>query len=122
MITNPEVPLAINSLHELDIEAATKVLNSGKLTMGEITQEFETKMAEYLGVRHFLFCNSGSSANLLLLEALVRPLEGQHKLNVGNYVAVPSIAWPTTVWPIIQLGLVPIFFDVSVFMLSNRLG
>lgn len=113
MITNPEVPLAINSLHELDIEAATKVLNSGKLTMGEITQEFETKMAEYLGVRHFLFCNSGSSANLLLLEALVRPLEGQHKLNVGDYVAVPSIAWPTTVWPIIQLGLVPIFFDVS---------
>ena len=57
--------------------------------------------------------NSGSSANLLMLEALLRPTKSKPKLHPGNGVLVPAIAWPTTIWPVIQLGLIPLFVDVD---------
>ena len=57
--------------------------------------------------------NSGSSANLAIFEALLRPAKGVPKLVPGDAVLVPAIAWPTTIWPIIQLGLKPIFVDID---------
>ena len=57
--------------------------------------------------------NSGSSANLAIFEALLRPTHKQPLLKTGDGVLVPVIAWPTTIWPIIQLGLQPIFVDVD---------
>jgi len=106
------VPLAVVGLNELDIENVVKVLRSGKLTMGDNVAKFEIAMSEYLGVNHFIMVNSGSSANLLIFESLLRPLNGKPKLKIGDGVLVPAIAWPTSIWPIIQLGLVPIFIDV----------
>ena len=81
--------------------------------MGSQVREFERKMASYLGVKHFVMVNSGSSANLAIFEALLRPARGHPLLSVGDEVLVPAIAWPTTIWPIIQLGLKPIFCDVD---------
>ncbi len=108
-----KVPLASSGLRETDIAEVLRVLKSGNLTMGREVQKFEKKMAKYLGSRHFVMVNSGSSANLLMIEALLRPALAKPKLNPGDSILVPAIAWPTTIWPLIQLGLNPLFVDVN---------
>ena len=107
------IPLASSGLRPSDIEKAVEVLNSGNLTMGTKVKGFEAAMASYLKVKHFVMVNSGSSANLAIIEALLRPTKGSPRLEEGDGVLVPAIAWPTTIWPIIQLGLHPIFVDVE---------
>jgi CDP-6-deoxy-D-xylo-4-hexulose-3-dehydrase len=108
-----EIPLASTGLRQIDIQAAVAVLNSGSLTMGVQVRQFEQEMALYLNRKHFIMVNSGSSANLAMIEALLRPANGKPKLIQGDKVLVPAIAWPTTIWPIIQLGLVPEFVDID---------
>lgn len=108
-----KVPLASSGLRKSDIDAVIKVLNSGNLTMGHEVKKFEQKMATYLGSKHFVMVNSGSSANLLIIEALLRPSISKPKLSPGDCILVPAIAWPTTVWPLIQLGLSPLFVDID---------
>jgi len=112
------VPLASSGLRESDIELVIQVLRSGNLTMGSQVKNFEKLMCDYLNVKHFIMVNSGSSANLLMLEALIRPTKSKPKLHPGDGVLVPAIAWPTTVWPIIQLGLIPLFVDVNLETLA----
>jgi CDP-4-dehydro-6-deoxyglucose reductase, E1 len=107
------VPLASSGLRKSDIDAVMRVLESGNLTMGNEVKKFEAKMSNYLGVKHFVMVNSGSSANLLMIEALMRPAVTRPRLNPGDSVLVPAIAWPTTIWPLIQLGLNPLFVDVD---------
>lgn len=107
------VPLASSGLRKTDIDAVIRVLESGNLTMGAEVKNFESKMCNYLGVKHFVMVNSGSSANLLMVEALMRPAVARPRLNPGDSVLVPAIAWPTTIWPLIQLGLNPLFVDVD---------
>ena len=107
------IPLASSGLRKIDIEIAIKVLKSGNLTMGAEVKKFESKMATYLNVKHFIMVNSGSSANLIMIEALMRPTKSKPKLDTGDGVLVPAIAWPTTIWPLIQLGLKPIFVDID---------
>jgi CDP-6-deoxy-D-xylo-4-hexulose-3-dehydrase len=108
-----KIPLASSGLRESDIETVLRVLKSGNLTMGAEVKKFEAKMADYLGVSNFVMVNSGSSANLLMLEALLRPAVAKPRLNPGDSILVPAIAWPTTIWPLIQLGLNPLFVDVD---------
>lgn len=108
-----DIPLASSGLRTKDIAAINAVLGSGQLTMGPRVREFESKMAEYLQVKHFVMVNSGSSANLAIIEALLRPAYNEPMLKVGDAVLVPAVAWPTTVWPILQLGLHPVFVDVE---------
>ena len=108
-----KIPLASLGFTESDIEAAIDVLRTGELTIGKKVAEFEMAMAEYLKVKHFIMVNSGSSANLAIIESLVRPSSGEPLLPTGSRVIVPAIAWPTTVWPIIQLGLEPVFVDID---------
>jgi len=77
-----------------------------RLTKGEITLKFEKKYSEWLGRKYSVFCNSGSSANLLMLSALQ---QGGYLTN--NKVVVPSVAWATDLAPVMQLGLEPILCD-----------
>ena len=111
--TGPEVPLAVAAIGEEGAQRIAEVLRSGNLTMGHQVEAFEEEMAAFLGVKHFVMVNSGSSANLLIVEALLRPATGDPLLRPGDGVIVPAIAWPTTIWPVIQLGLEPIFVDVD---------
>ena len=108
------IPLAASGLRDKDILSALKTLRSGNLTMGSQVKAFESKMAQYLGKQYFIMMNSGSSANLAIFEALLRPSKGSPKLCIGDGVMVPAIAWPTTIWPIVQLGLSPVFVDIDV--------
>lgn len=98
----PEQPLAPD-----EIEAAVAVLRSGRVTQGEKVAEFERVFAEAHGypADRAVFCNSGSSANLLAVSAL--------DLKPGEEVIVPAVTWPTQVWPIVQCGGVPVLVDVD---------
>jgi CDP-6-deoxy-D-xylo-4-hexulose-3-dehydrase len=108
-----KIPLASSGLRKQDIEAAKLVLDSTYYTMGDKVSEFERLMANYLRVDNFVMVNSGSSANLVIFEALLRPSIGKPKLMPGDRILVPAVAWPTTIWPIVQLGLRPVFVDVN---------
>ena len=81
------------------------------LTSGRFNREFESKFAGYLGVKYALSVNSGSSANLLALSALTSYKLGERALKKGDEVITVAAGFPTTVNPIIQNGLVPVFVD-----------
>lgn len=84
------------------------------LTSGRYTEAFETKLAEYLGVKHCSLVNSGSSANLLAFMALTSPLLKERAIKPGDEVITVAAGFPTTVAPIIQYGAVPVFVDVTI--------
>jgi CDP-4-dehydro-6-deoxyglucose reductase, E1 len=82
------------------------------LTAGRFTEDFEAGFAEYLGLSDALFVNSGSSANLVALTALTSPKLGDRRLKPGDEVITVAAGFPSTVAPIVQNGLVPVFVDV----------
>lgn len=84
------------------------------LTSGEYTDMFEKEFCRLFGVKHCAFVNSGSSANLLAFAALTSPLLGERAVKRGDEVITVAAAFPTTVAPIIQLGAVPVFLDVTI--------
>ncbi len=84
------------------------------LTSGRFNDEFEKELAKYLGVRYALSTNSGSSANLLAMSALTSYKLGDRRLKSGDEVISVAAAFPTTVNPIIQQGLVPVFVDCEI--------
>jgi len=84
------------------------------LTAGRYNDAFERTLAGFLGVRHALTCNSGSSANLLAVAALTSPRLGERALKAGDEVITVAAGFPTTVNPIVQHGLVPVFVDVQI--------
>jgi CDP-6-deoxy-D-xylo-4-hexulose-3-dehydrase len=83
------------------------------LTAGRYAKEFEYNFAKFLGVKHCLLTNSGSSANLLAISALTSPKLGRRCLQSGDEVVTVACAFPTTVNPIIQNKLIPVFLDVE---------
>jgi CDP-6-deoxy-D-xylo-4-hexulose-3-dehydrase len=82
------------------------------LTAGRYTEEFEAGFADYLGLSDALFVNSGSSANLVALTALTSPKLGDRRLKPGDEVITVAAGFPSTVAPIVQNGLVPVFVDI----------
>jgi CDP-6-deoxy-D-xylo-4-hexulose-3-dehydrase len=83
------------------------------LTSGRFAHQFERKFARYLGVRHAMLCNSGSSANLLALSALTSPQLGERQIQPGDEVITVAAGFPTTVNPILQNNLTPVFLDIQ---------
>ncbi len=83
------------------------------LTTGRFAEQFEREFARWMGVRHALLCNSGSSANLLALSALTSETLGERRLKPGDEVITAAAGFPTTVNPTIQNGLRPVFVDVQ---------
>jgi CDP-6-deoxy-D-xylo-4-hexulose-3-dehydrase len=84
------------------------------LTAGRFSEEFEGRLADYLGVSDVLMVNSGSSANLVAVTTLTSPLLGERRLRPGDEVITAAAAFPTTVAPIVQNRLVPVFVDVDI--------
>ena len=106
-------PLASTTFGREEIEAAKAVLDSNMFTMGERVKLFEGEFAAWVGSKHALMVNSGSSSNLLMVDAMIRRSKGTAPWKKGDEVLVPALAWPTTVWPLVQLGLVPVYVDVD---------
>lgn len=83
------------------------------LTTGRFAQEFEEKFAKWIGLKHCSLVNSGSSANLLALTALTSKELGDKRLKAGDEVITVAAGFPTTVNPIIQNQLIPVFLDIN---------
>lgn len=83
------------------------------LTAGPYAQKFEQNLAKFLGVKFCLLTNSGSSANLLAISALTSPKLGKRRLQPGDEIITTACGFPTTLNPIIQNNLVPVFIDVD---------
>ena len=83
------------------------------LTANRYAEQFETDFADYLGLRHALLVNSGSSANLVALTSLTSPTLGDRRLLPGDEVVTVAAGFPTTVAPILQNNLVPVFVDIT---------
>ncbi len=86
----------------------------GWLTTGRYNDAFEQRFAAFLGVKHAITTNSGSSANLLAVSALTSPKLGARALKPGDEVITVAAGFPTTVNPLLQHGLVPVFVDVDI--------
>lgn len=84
------------------------------LTTGRFAQQFEREFAEFMGVKHCLLTNSGSSANLLAFSALTSPLLKERAIRRGDEVITVAAGFPTTIAPVIQYGAIPVFVDVTI--------
>ena len=106
-------PLLSNAFNTKDITEGVKVLKSKFITMSKVTRKFELLFAKKMGCKYAVMTNSGSSANLLAVSCLTNPLT-KKKLVSGDEVIIPAICWSTSLWPIIQNNLKPVFTDVSI--------
>lgn len=113
----PWFPLVASSFDNQDIVGCIATLLSGQLTMGPQVKKFECEFSRFIGSSYCVMVNSGSSANLLAFSAITNPLRRKH-LKYGDKVAVPAICWSTSLWPIIQMGLVPVLIDVDPLTLN----
>ena len=105
-------PLVDSSYNITEINKSIEVLKSGQLTMGAMVKKFEYLFTNYIDIPYSVMVNSGSSANLLAFSAITNPARKNH-LCLGDKVAIPAVCWPTSLWPIIQTGLVPVLIDVD---------
>jgi len=109
-----EIKLVNDTISNEDIDNLIEWLKTyPRLTKGPKTEEFEKKWSNWLGVKHSVFVNSGSSANLMMLYAL----KLTKKLR-NNIIIVPSLAWATDLAPVMQLGFTPKLVDADVYNLS----
>lgn len=113
-------PLVDSSYDNQEILTCISTLLGGQLTMGPQVKRFEQQFAAHCGAPHAVMVNSGSSANLLALAVLTNPLRREH-LEPGDAVGVPAVCWSTSLWPLIQMGLVPVLLDVDPMTLNLAL-
>ena len=113
-------PLASDTVSLKDKKEAIKVINSGIVTMNTYVRAVEKKFSNILK-RYCLMVNSGSSANLLAF-ALVKNKLSSFNLKSGDEVLIPSLCWSTSLYPIIQLGLKPVFVDIDINTLNIDLN
>jgi CDP-6-deoxy-D-xylo-4-hexulose-3-dehydrase len=113
------VNLVEDTIDRADIKRLINWLETfPRLTKGPITVDFEKKWADYIGVEESIFVNSGSSANLVMLQVLIET----GKIKKGDTVVVPALAWSTDFSPVVQLGLNPVLCDCNLDDLSIDLS
>lgn len=103
--------LASSTWDESEIQAMQNVIRSGKFTMGDQVSEFEKQFAAYVGAKYAVMVNSGSSANLVLVNAL--KYHSKFNLEPEDEVLVPAVSWSTTYYPVTQSGFVLKFVDID---------
>jgi CDP-6-deoxy-D-xylo-4-hexulose-3-dehydrase len=111
-------PLATATWDDAEQQALQRVIASGMFTMGPNVAAFEKSFAEYIGSRHCVMVNSGSSANLLMVAALFYTKDSGLKLQRGDEVIVPAVSWSTTYYPLYQYGLKIRFVDIDLETLN----
>jgi CDP-4-dehydro-6-deoxyglucose reductase, E1 len=108
------IPYAGRVFTEDEVEAAVSATLDFWLTLGSEGEAFQKELASFLGVRHSLLVNSGSSANLVAISALTSPkLPSERRIHPGDEVITVAAGFPTTVAPIVQIGAVPVFIDAD---------
>ena len=107
------VPVSGKVIGAAELKNMVNASLDGWLTTGRFNEMFEERLAEYLGVKHLITVNSGSSANLVAFSTLTSPKLGDRAIKQGDEVIGVAAGFPTTVNPIIQFGAVPVFVDVD---------
>jgi CDP-6-deoxy-D-xylo-4-hexulose-3-dehydrase len=108
------IPYAGRVFTEDEVEAAVASTLDFWLTLGQEGEAFQRELAAFLGVRHSLLVNSGSSANLVAISALTSPkVPEARRIKPGDEVITVAAGFPTTVAPIVQVGAVPVFIDAD---------
>jgi CDP-6-deoxy-D-xylo-4-hexulose-3-dehydrase len=108
------VPVSGKVYDENDMHTLVESCLDFWLTTGRFNDYFEDALKKFIGVRHALTCNSGSSANLLAMTSLTSPLLKSRQMKAGDEVITCSTGFPTTINPIMMNGFVPVFLDVSI--------
>lgn len=112
-----EFPLVKPSFDFEEIQEALESLLTTKVTMGEKVHAFENAFAEYLGARNAIMVNSGSSANLLAMAVLTNS-SIENPISTNDQVIVPALTWSTSVYPIADVGALPVFADSNLSTLN----
>jgi CDP-6-deoxy-D-xylo-4-hexulose-3-dehydrase len=107
------VPPSGKVIGETELQYMVEASLDGWLTTGRFNEQFEKELAEFIGVKHLITVNSGSSANLVAFSALTSPKLGPRAIKKGDEVIGVAAGFPTTVNPIVQFGAVPVFVDVD---------
>ncbi|MEO6016775.1 MAG: lipopolysaccharide biosynthesis protein RfbH, partial [Polaromonas sp.] len=107
------VPPSGKVLDASELKNMVEASLDGWLTTGRFNTEFEKKLAAFIGVKHLITVNSGSSANLVAFSTLTSPKLGARAIQPGDEVIGVAAGFPTTVNPILQFGAVPVFVDVD---------
>lgn len=107
------IPVSGKVFGEAELTAAVQASLDFWLTSGPYAEKFENQLAKTVGMRHSFMVNSGSSANLVALSALTSPSLRDRALKPGDEVLTVAAGFPTTVTPILQNGLVPVYVDVE---------
>jgi len=107
------VPVSGKLIGKEEIQHAVDACLDGWFTTGRYAKQFEKEFAQYMNQRYCILTNSGSSSNLLALTTLTSPQLGDRQLKPGDEVITVAAGFPTTVNPIIQNNLVPVFVDVN---------
>jgi CDP-4-dehydro-6-deoxyglucose reductase, E1 len=114
-------PLATATWGQEEQAAMQRVIASGMFTMGANVQAFERDFAQYVGSKHCVMVNSGSSAILLMVAALFYTKNNKIQLKRGDEVIVPAVSWSTTYYPLYQYGLKIKFVDIDLHTLNYDL-
>lgn len=117
-----QFPLATSSWDAKEYQAMQDVIASGQFSMGPKVQICEERFAAYAGTRYAVMCNSGSSANLLMIAALRFTRNPDLRLDRGDEVIVPAVSWSTTYSPLEQYGLHLRFVDIDLETLNFDLA
>ncbi len=107
------VPVSGKVIGATELKNMVEASLDGWLTTGRFNALFEQRLANYLGVKHLITVNSGSSANLVAFSTLTSPSLGERAIKPGDEVIGVAAGFPTTVNPILQFGAVPVFVDVD---------
>ena len=107
------VPPSGKQIDASELKYMVEASLDGWLTTGRFNAEFEKKLAAFIGVKHLITVNSGSSANLVAFNTLTSPKLGDRAIKPGDEVIGVAAGFPTTVNPILQFGAVPVFVDVD---------
>ncbi|MBI4307249.1 MAG: aminotransferase class V-fold PLP-dependent enzyme [Chloroflexi bacterium] len=106
------MPLSVPTYGWEEVWEALDSLLTTRVTIGAKVRRFESLFAEYVGVKHAVMVNSGSSANLLAVSVVTSPTL-KNAVRPGDEVITPAVTWATTVYPIVQCGLTPVLVDVG---------
>ena len=108
-----DVPVSGKKIGEEEFVSAVNAVLDGHWTDGPYTKKFERMLRDFVGVRYATFVNSGSSANLLALTALLSPKMQERQIKKGDEIITTACSFPTTVNPVIQNSLTPVFCDMD---------
>ena len=109
-----DVPVSGKVIGDLELRNMVEASLDGWLTTGRFNEQFEEKLANFLGTKCLLTVNSGSSANLIAFSTLTSPKLKERAIQKGDEVISVAAGFPTTVNPIIQFGAIPVFIDVKI--------